>query len=646
MFRRAIVAMLIACTLSAGFDNLPSLEGFSGALHTPNAITMEEGSIDISANNYLLGLPLLHPASKDKITEENYFMGIGFLPYTELYFRYSFAKDSTTDKLLLSDRMLSGKLSLDGLFKQKNLHFAIGVVDPIGGAQRMRSIYGVTSFDFASARVSIGYGTGNKNALNGLFGSVEIEPTSHLQFATEYDSKSWHIGGKLFVKNKSEKIGATIDYSTTTKNTYIGFFAQKRFGSYKHIGTFEKIPHLNFAPYSMKKMTIKKNKKRYLYVIFENDQYLYNNIKTLSLLFGSLSTSKEDVDMIEVLETHFSIPIADIIIDKKKYLHFLKTGEIQDNTITFGELKSPSVKPTIARPIVIAEPEIKLVDGSEYGHFDYNLALRLSGIYPLYAGLNFEGSLYLPISQSYNFKRGIFAYRNRFKHSAVFDRALISYCKRSGNGKMQHLLLAGEFEKKLYGVSYEARYNIDNDDYIGAKISYLKDDLYKEMDRYGDTPHRKELLLKWGHYSERFDSFFSAKAGRFLYNDKGIMLTWERDFGNTRISFDVAYEKHPVRGTNKIARLRIDVPLGDSSIYHSKFVDFSLGNLKYKRQKTIVPQGKMSYAQPMHLHETGAYSDIDHLYTYKNRTMSAYIRSHLKQIRYEYLKEIFGAENF
>lgn len=271
------------------------------------------------------------------------------------------------------------------------------------------------------------------------------------------------------------------------------------------------------------------------------------------------------------------------------------------------------------KPMITIEPDVILIDGSEYGHMDYTAALNSELSIHLFKNTIISGQYNIPLGQTDNFKKdGIFSYRNRHKTSSNVDQILLSQLiEVDTSHPWVNLIQVGRFDKELEGVSFESGINSSNRKHrIVLKLAHLEDDLFNEMDLYIDEK-REEKLLSYQYHLNDMNSNIKLTGGEFLYGDKGVMLGLKRYFSNISVAFDLAYSKHDHKGTNKIGRLTLSMPFGTTKQLKSKYIDIQTGDITYIRKKTLATEGKSSPAQPHHLKEVDNHFTLENYYLSK-----------------------------
>ena len=644
---RIYLTLCLSTTLFAtGVESLPSFQGFKGAVNTPNAQVYKEGEFEFLYSNQIDNLSSINSIDfKEHTNQNNYFINMGMLPNLDLSFRYTNGNDTLTNKDFLEDRVLSFKYQLP--FIPKDLfQIALGMQDVGGGASHISSKYAVVSKEYKNIRASVGYAKGDhSSSLNGTFGSVEYQPFDWLNIAGEYDTHDWNaaVKGNYLATIGRQKInlGLMAKSSAENNDVYFGLYANFPFNdkskslkiNSKNIpSTVSELKKYGFSniSYHIEKDT--------LYFEYENTLYTYSDIDALGMVLGTLAMSNK-AENIVVISKKSNIKQLTTKVNTKEYKEFLTTGKFKSNLLQFSGIttskeldKSHSDR---FKPTLTLKPAFVLVDGSEYASFDYTLAMQTELSMRLAKGTILSTRYNIPLAISDNFEEGkVFDYRNRNKTTAEIDQVLLSqYFQLDLPYRWISLLQVGQFDKKLTGASFESSISSLNGKHtLIAKATHLKDDMYKDMDRYYEE-YRDEQLISYKYYLDALNSDIKLTAGKFLYGDSGAMLSLQRFFSDTTVRFDIAKMEHPYKGDHTVGKLSLSIPFGTTQKVKTKYLDIQGDYLSYNRRKTIVSKGEASYAQPLHLTEVDNSFTLEKYYLNNDRFHPSYIKKNYNRLR-------------
>ncbi len=175
----------------------PSLQGYAGLLNIPNAEATPLGRLDVLGSN--------HTDARwvGAVPWTETFVGtVGLFPWLEGAMRFTEAHGMSRD---LS---ANAKVVLPRLWKE-GPRLAFGVQDHGGMATHLRTSYGVLSQDAGIWRLSLGYGHGPQR-LKGLFGGIELQPTSWLGILAEHDTQETNLGLRLATPRGWLPLGASL----------------------------------------------------------------------------------------------------------------------------------------------------------------------------------------------------------------------------------------------------------------------------------------------------------------------------------------------------------------------------------------------------------------------------------------------------
>ena len=192
-------------------QGLPSLQGYTGLLNTPNALVAPEGAADFMFSN--------QPEVRWRDTStlnNNTMLTVGMFPWVEGGIRLTVAHEPIGPGVNdLSDNVKVQVPYLPDWFPK----IAFGAQDFAGGNSFLRTHYGVMSQDFGPLRLSLGKGTG-PNRLKGVFGGGEWTLRPWLQVLGEYDTTDKNIGTKILTPQDFLPGGMTLGLVTKYSLNY------------------------------------------------------------------------------------------------------------------------------------------------------------------------------------------------------------------------------------------------------------------------------------------------------------------------------------------------------------------------------------------------------------------------------------------
>jgi len=663
--KRYLYLCAITTLCASAIESLPSFQGFKGAINTPNAHVYQEGEFEYLYSNQVDDLSRSTAIDfRDNKEQENYFLNMGILPNLDLGFRYAHGNEPLGFGTYLSDRIINVKYQLP-FIPNDLVQIAIGGQDLVGGAPHLNSDYIVASKEFNSVRTSIGYAKGNddnvgtkagykgatKGSINGTFGSVEYQPFPWLNIAGEYDTHDWNAAVKTkylaSIGRQKINLGLMAKTSLDYNDVYFALYANVPFNNkppYLKMNT-KTIPSsiVELKKYGFSNISYR-IKEDTLYFEYENTLYTYSDIDALGMVLGTLAMSNKASNIV-VTTKKSNIKQLTTKVNTKEYQEFLETGKYKNNLLHFTSTLTTNKKENSHsdrfKPTLTIKPDFVLVDGSEYGHLDYTLAMQTELSMRLAKGTIISTRYNIPLSITENFDNGgIFDYRNRNKTTAEIDQILLSqFFQIDLPYQWSNLVQVGQFNKELTGGSFESSIStLEGKHSLILKVTHLKDKLYQDMDRYKDE-YRDEKLLSYRYYIEPLNANIKLTTGEFLYGDKGTMLSLQRYFSDTAVQFDISKTKHEFKGNYTVGRLTLNIPFGSSKKIKTKYLDIQSDYLTYNRRKTIVSKGERSYAQPLHLKEVENSFTLEKYYLNNNRFHPAYIKTNYNRLRNVFVGE-------
>ena len=462
-------------------DNLLSSQSFTGVLLTPNAQVQDQGDI---AFLYGQGVPY-----NNQIAElDNLLVNVGLFAGFEAGVRivtktydcngYTGQGSDCDGGGGIRDLSASLKYQFPFLYDYTGVNFALGVQDLGGAANNFETFYGVADyeFDFYPIRMSVGYAKSklSLNVMDGAFGSVEVQPLSFLQLATEYDAAKINAGIKLFTPEGFLPLDAQVamqyqvytghdDEASNNQSVWsvdasvplAGFSANdKKKESVEAALSESDIINIAQNQYKtagiedLKKALLEEgflnvrvaNNKETLFISFENRRYNHNQVDGLGVALGIIS-SYSNSEMLNELDIsaenpNFEIyslvndlPVIAVSGSLRCYRRFIEGGsECDDLTFNQGSAQSNYAAvmwgdeieaSSFGRTQITLAPVISHRTATEYGVYDYSLALETNLYTTLWKGAALDLSHTLPISNSDDYEEGKIWDKSRHENQIV-----------------------------------------------------------------------------------------------------------------------------------------------------------------------------------------------------------------------------------
>jgi hypothetical protein len=192
-----LVGVILLAPLPCLAQGMPSLQGYTGLLNTPDAFVIPEGCFDFLYSNQV-DANLREPGRTADVDAFTF----GMFPGTELGLRYT-GIDGPGEPVVpggpLVIEHLSGSLKVQVPFLPSwSPRIALGAEDVYGGRTKaiFRTEYGVLSQAYGPVCVSLGQGTGPAR-MKGTFGGAEWSLQPWLQVIGEYDTTDTNLGIRM-----------------------------------------------------------------------------------------------------------------------------------------------------------------------------------------------------------------------------------------------------------------------------------------------------------------------------------------------------------------------------------------------------------------------------------------------------------------
>ncbi|WP_019617213.1 YjbH domain-containing protein [Psychromonas ossibalaenae] len=604
-----------AAIQAQGMDNLLSSQSFTGGLLTPNAQVMDHGDF-----SYLYGRGVPY---QQKIAElDNHFFSVGLFQGLEVGGRVVTQTYDCNLYLEsgcgIRDLSTSFKYQLPFIYDYTGLNLAVGIQDVGGAANNFEAVYGVADYEFSDypVRLSAGYGQSklSNDIMNGAFGLVELQPLSFMQLIAEYDASQVNSAAKLFTPEgllplKSQLAvqyqihtghDSSFDnnqhiWSVNASIPLLGFnFNQAQdFTNKEYLTTLDLIAIEQQKTDSADLNALKKALKdegflniriayndRKIFIALENRRYNQNQLDGIGVALGIISSYAgkglfadlgidESRQNIELYSLTNDIPVFKVVTSADCYREFIKTGEeckdlqfqssdvqlAYQNTAWFDEKEQSG----FGRTQVILSPALRHNDATEYGVYDYSLALATNIYTPLWKGAAVDLRHLLPVSNSDDYDDGKIWQNSRFENKV--DRALLHQAFQIPFNIMTQFS-GGYVYGGYVGLINESQWVSESGrNSLGFEISEFR---YKdELDEQGRVVANRATTL--GNYQisvPEWDWQFKAQAGKFRKGDTGFKLTTSHWLGDVRLdaSFQQSTEEDAAQ-SEQFVTLGLAIPL-------------------------------------------------------------------------------------
>jgi hypothetical protein len=588
-----LASALYSLIATANVDNDLNFQGFSGLINVPTGGVINYGEFHVGYNNLVDSLGRRFGEVGTVYTDGNAF-NFGFSPFpgvevgmrnigkefddgsdlsANLKYSPTFIPDEWFDLSLGIQDIGGATDSLDASFiaLSKNIgdfRFTAGIGKQIGrNEQRIAErytggFYGAEyqPYEWLSVMVE-NDGVNNSAAIklkapvNWLNGQGQFYTTlvAKEDFNDKNDALYFGVGyrGSLFssdeigingVKRKERQLADALDWLFNDENTQEYTPIDIGLSTFKH--SDDKI---------LSQLGVIKNKitkqgfenvwigleKDTLYLRFENSIFNRNDIDAIGVVLGLLGQmAPESTSNLDITLSKYGVANFRFVANKSQVIRFYK-GEIPHfstqakmandkqvgDMLWLGGSKSPYFVPRIS-----VSPMLRNFVGTELGVYDYSLALRTNLTIGLWQGgeviVDYDVNLY----NSEDFKQGNSFYR--WQHEDGIKNLFLRQTFKLPFNVYSSVALGRSKEMFLEEYNTLALENTWQSPRGAHKVSVYG----AYLDSVDFDNYTKEIFTgEYRYYWEELDVSLSVEAGQFWRQDKGMKLSAEFYFGDTKI---------------------------------------------------------------------------------------------------------------
>ncbi|MFA0356635.1 YjbH domain-containing protein [Vibrio breoganii] len=604
---RTTASRTLALSLVTGFsypalaqvDILPSQQGFSGLIFTPNAQTLEAGR---GSALFSQGVPY-----RGSIAElDNWYVNAGVFPHLEVGGRIVTQTYDcniyTESGCGIRDLSATAKFQLPYLEDLTGFNLAFGAQD-IGGAASNFDAYFVvadTEIESFNLRLSGGYGQSDLSlgVLDGPFAGAEWQPFDFVQLAGEYDAQEFNAAVRLMTPRDMLPYGAQLaaqyqlysghenqDQTLWGVSASVPFFGdtftRNKYSDIKPDSQTQVETELAKGDASSLTQLIGKLEQEgfvnirvganldTLVIALENKRYQHNTMDGAGVALGIISANSGEglyadlprgsskAQKVELVLLQNKVPMLSINTELNCYRDFLKNGaeceqmqfSNQDLTAKLDQTqwRYETVNDGFGYSELIFSPVMNYAVATEYGFFDYSIGLGTNLYTPLWKGAAVDVRHILPIANSDDYDDGY--YESDALENEV-DRALVHQAFRLPANTMT-LFSAGLIKSDYYGGQNETQwYSTSGMHNLGFEAGYFtaKDSI--------DTEDRTPLLAHYRLSVAQWNWQMQVQGGEFWGGDQGVKATSSHWLGDTRL--DASYLNSE---SEQFVTLNVSIPL-------------------------------------------------------------------------------------
>lgn len=592
------VFMLATGSAKAQQTGVSSL-GVTGGLVVPSAFVLEPGTLVLSAGNYR------EPKFGITGRNRNYSLGVGLLPYVEVFGRFADYTDPIPGSILSSGvRDLSANVKVQlPPFWSTLPNLAVGVNDISGGASFFKSTYVVASDQLGPLRWSLGFASGKRpsNAAGqaavfkgGFAGAEFLLGNTGAAALAEYDGQQKHLGLRYY----SPKLASLGDANVVAT-------LQRSFGATRSTGQkadassvavslvmplgaagkkAEATPKNALPPLDAKREsalvataadrldslqraltavglervrvgTLANN----LVVEYENQRYGHNEADAMGVVLGlAAEHAPVGVQRAYAVSLKAGLRVYEISVDIPSYRAFLRDGDAANVRANMSFDRAPayvqadvkwvSALPSRRSPVRLEiKPDFNYAVATEVGAIDYSLAANVQGIVPVWDGAELYTSFVQRLTNTDNAETGrVFEnlrQPNGLKSAAIQQSFWVSDSMIANVG-------VGRFNYGAFGVQAESTVYLPN----SQDVVRLRGARYNRAIVEGaSTKGAYSGSYRWVQSPNTW-----LEAGYQAYSDgsRGPALSMTRWFGD--VGLQLFYRKG---GERQFAGLELSIPL-------------------------------------------------------------------------------------
>ncbi|WP_246616363.1 YjbH domain-containing protein [Thaumasiovibrio subtropicus] len=564
-----------------------SNQSFTGLINVPNAQVVDFGDLNFS---YGKGLP---KGKGDRrygtIADlDNWVGALGFMPGVEGVGR---VVTETYDCNIyfdpgcgIRDLSASLKVQIPFVYELAGVHVAVGMQDIGGAASNYDAKYIVADKTFSAfpVRVSAGYGQSEMAAdtMNGVFAGFEYQPFSFAQVVGEYDSAELNAAIRLFTPEGLLPLDSQLGlqyqiYSSHDSDTnvwnlnasipLVGRDRNKRYETLQEEITIEENLVVEFSQAEAASdaalvdalldegfLNVRlgeralESGKTINVIALEDRRYNHNKADALGVALGivaSHSSSESDVNDIEVILRANDVPMVAVETNAACFREFLLSGVPCSSTQFATMGLSKRIESTnwrgekqasgFGRLQVVAGPSLYHALATEYGFFDYSLALATNAYLPLWYGAAIDVRHFTPLSNSDDYDDGKLWASGR--HENEIDRVMIHQTFRLPFN-IYSQFSAGRSFGTYDGWLNETVWNSPKGMHtLGLQVSeWEPKDRYDSRGRY--IKNRETELYSYTLNLPQFNWQGQFETGRYFSGDEGYSVYSNHWVGDTKIT--------------------------------------------------------------------------------------------------------------
>lgn len=385
-----------------------------------------------------------------------------------------------------------------------------------------------------------------------------------------------------------------------------------------------------------------------LYVEYENNRYNHNELDGLGLVMG-VSAHKAPVSlksMTVVLKRH-KIPmmavsvsvgacrefLTPVKVSMKRKAEFESGIMVSRHTDFAGNVRfvGKRLNSSLFRPRLAIYPHLFSFLGTESGVYSYLLSIRPDLRLPVWKGGEINLRYNIPAVWHERFDDG--GIYDHLREDPKMDRLMFNQAFKL------HSDVTTQVNGGFYRYGWRDNVGMFNETFwtpgdgrhrVGLKLGYFHDN--------DEDFNREVWLASYRYYMSRWDLFLEGTYGRFWHEDRGVMVTAKRFFGD--VAVDLFY-RHVGTGTgDRAAGLRVSLPLTLRRDMKPRKYGQVLGDRhwSYGHQTAVATEGQRNPVTTTLAVIPVTERDLGPAYYDNDRLNERYVRAHIMRLRAAYQK--------
>ena len=677
--------------IATEYNATMSFQGYSGLINTPTATLFDEGKVYMQYSNQV-------ETRQGYRDGDNYNFGVGLWKYIEISGRL--ADYNFQDENGLTDLSANIKIGIPYIPKDW-FSVAIGIQDIGGAANYFDAQYAVASKNiFSHFNVSLGVGKSDsaQGRLDGVFAGVAWQPYQWAKLSAEYDAADTQLGlhisspqhwlpngiqltSNMLVSSTNDQLKddfyygvglfIPLDFNTSfdsgqSKNT------AKRISA-NQLSTLENdeqddlnnsstqtLLQLRQALISegFEAIKVGETDLNTIYLEVENHLYNRNQVDGIGVILGIVNQeAQQHYSHVTLVMKEREVPILVIKGSLAEYDGFLRDNRPLKLDISTDTYANQEVSSTIIahpddhfwlKPRFTFWPGLVSRVGTEFGAFDASLALISHAELPLWRGGALTAQHTAQLTETKDFEDGeffadqkqktglqeysfhqTFSLPYSFKNMTSLGRYRDTYNYLSNDIRWQNV--NGKHNISLFTARYENQIVPRRKAYPGCNILFAH--CYPPTE-----PQQRDVVVgKYRYYYADLNTTAQIQVGQFWQQDKGLVFTLERMFGDVSLNITYKNTKADNEESNQFIGFGFSIPLTPSKDFNHKYFQVR-GKPQWQHAVSTLIGKSHNNITPGTGDNTQMFYNLDNSFYNNDRLSSTYIYANANRLKRAYFQ--------